>query len=588
MVDAEKEFRSDLDKRLEKEIEGKQHFLERICQQERLRYEQELQALKTAMHQELGEEKASIMEKKQEIEDILKQAQQQTSKISHIGGLEDDISSTTPTPKRLSASSLEAAARAAADAATNQRALELERKQAEMLESMQSRFQEELEGIRRGMAEGAEKERRAVEARLRETTEALEEARRIIAAREKVAEKPVEVERTRSLIMEPQQPQKKEKEDKGKEKEKEKERPKKVEEKKVETVNAAPESIKKQNSKVDLMANMKQMIKMLSETEGSGGEDSDIQQMTSNWTLADWDKLFDLLQLHIHTPLTGAPWVKSLFSHPPASIVVQKTQVDKLAEKEMVIRGIVPREYMQRCMSLARIGLDDENPTTTNTSSNGSNSNIGTKKTEPPTDPTAVWMSTPAPLAAEMAKLKSAHTAFEAEVAAKKGKDGLLKRMHQYLEEQLKMVVTSHFKNRPKPLPIVTGSGGGEGAGATNNAGGISDTGSDRSYRLSGSWGPGSFKLYGLDDSGSFAPGEIRSAMSALATEAAQIMSGTQTRKNEKYERLSIQLCRFCEHEPDNVIDQTRLNAIFFYAALSTFQSQNCIQPHTKGSPTPN
>ena len=73
--------------REEKEQQERRKRIEENMMQEKLRFEQELHKLKSAVYQELDEEKRALREERRAFEELVST---QTKQIPHVGNMEDD------------------------------------------------------------------------------------------------------------------------------------------------------------------------------------------------------------------------------------------------------------------------------------------------------------------------------------------------------------------------------------------------------------------------------------------------------------------------------------------------------------------
>ncbi|KAI8832977.1 hypothetical protein BJ741DRAFT_280997 [Chytriomyces cf. hyalinus JEL632] len=84
--ETQESMRKELEDRVQKEVALRQTTLNSSYEQERLKHDEEIQGLKTAIFKQLSEERAQFEEEKAALKDVLKKA----DKRSRFGSLEDD------------------------------------------------------------------------------------------------------------------------------------------------------------------------------------------------------------------------------------------------------------------------------------------------------------------------------------------------------------------------------------------------------------------------------------------------------------------------------------------------------------------
>ncbi|KAJ3033550.1 Zinc finger protein dzip1, partial [Rhizophlyctis rosea] len=87
LMESEKQIRAEMDEKMRKEVETKQKSIDEAYRQKKLRYEKEIQDMKTALHQELDEERKTLEEERKEIEALLEKARKTAPRF---GNLEDE------------------------------------------------------------------------------------------------------------------------------------------------------------------------------------------------------------------------------------------------------------------------------------------------------------------------------------------------------------------------------------------------------------------------------------------------------------------------------------------------------------------
>jgi head-tail adaptor len=139
--------------------------MDEIHQQEKLRYEQELQTLKSAVHQELDEEKQALREERKAFE-LLVSAQ--TKNMSHVGNIQDDEESTSDSESVVSQLKLR------------------QKQQDEMLSDMQYKFDKKLEEINARLQSENDYQKQVMELKLSETINELNQikAKLVVTERE--------------------------------------------------------------------------------------------------------------------------------------------------------------------------------------------------------------------------------------------------------------------------------------------------------------------------------------------------------------------------------------------------------------------
>ncbi|KAJ3073179.1 hypothetical protein HDU98_002055 [Podochytrium sp. JEL0797] len=166
MKESEASIRAEMEERMGKEMEAKQvgefspfvnlqtqsgfqKQLQEHHEQERLKNEKELHALKSSIHQQLSDERAEFEEEKVALETIIKQLKDKNTR-TRFGKLEDDDDG------RGLMGPVQAA--------------DVEKRNAEAIAAITAKFEQQVEAMKKSLTQDKEKERREMESRLEKAT----------------------------------------------------------------------------------------------------------------------------------------------------------------------------------------------------------------------------------------------------------------------------------------------------------------------------------------------------------------------------------------------------------------------------------
>ncbi|KAI9351379.1 Iguana/Dzip1-like DAZ-interacting protein N-terminal-domain-containing protein [Obelidium mucronatum] len=137
MKETEQKLREEMEERLSKELKEKQKSLQEKYEQERLKNEKDIQSLKAEIHQQLSDERATFEEEKIALETIVKQVQARNKK-SRFGVLEDDEDGRLLGPTQ---------------------AADLEKKHAAAISEITTKFEEQMNNMKKSLAFDREREK---------------------------------------------------------------------------------------------------------------------------------------------------------------------------------------------------------------------------------------------------------------------------------------------------------------------------------------------------------------------------------------------------------------------------------------------
>ncbi|TPX34188.1 hypothetical protein SmJEL517_g03055 [Synchytrium microbalum] len=105
VMDTERKLREEMEHKLEKELIHRQINMEDLYKQERLKYERELQNMKSQIHQEIDQDRNMLAAEKAALTALIEKASQPTKLTSFVGTLEDDTDTPKQSPLRKEMSS---------------------------------------------------------------------------------------------------------------------------------------------------------------------------------------------------------------------------------------------------------------------------------------------------------------------------------------------------------------------------------------------------------------------------------------------------------------------------------------------------
>ncbi|KAL2912149.1 hypothetical protein HK105_208350 [Polyrhizophydium stewartii] len=335
-----------------------QAALEEMYKQERLRYERELQELKTSVHKQVNDEREALLEEKARFEEYMNR---ELKRKSHVGQIEDDDDGAAkraarePPPKQepeeqpkpaktdeIGAEVQRLLQQLAEQQARSQReqestalslAAEFDARQQDALEAVQERMAAEMERIRLTLIEQHNDERRTMEEQLQAATREIQEMRAAMQARRSSEAKPKQPTpphsaqedadnhpRLPSLTIKIPQPPEPES-----------------------APVSQPQSARSEPTPPPLEPTFSDEILMdveaIAEAAKSTGS-MDIPKEDPQTEDELWETVVDAMRKHTETPIQSAPWAKSLFAHPVGAIQDEKNNSSTLADQYLAERGV--------------------------------------------------------------------------------------------------------------------------------------------------------------------------------------------------------------------------------------------------------
>ncbi|KAJ3292397.1 hypothetical protein HK104_005314 [Borealophlyctis nickersoniae] len=341
LAETEKQLRAELNAKMETEVAGKKTELSEAYQQERLRYEREIQELKTALHRELEEEREALQEERKALEALIAQARSIQPKF---GPMEDDTSPSASLSRHPSARTLFAT---------------LDEKHSQAFDSLQNKLETDLSAIRSSVAASAAQERAELQSRLGDQVEALMNALKLEerknrelqeqqkadrAERERLEKQVAEiVERGQKEWRERDSKEQEEKEAERRERENKERR--EEEEKRKREKQEQERRAKEEKDRLERDRETQALLERLRDRVNT-------PPPASAWSIEEpkearsdpWDRMVQLLKEHKHSPLPDHPLIKSLYPHPYAAIrlATHRATISEQADAKLSRLGAAP------------------------------------------------------------------------------------------------------------------------------------------------------------------------------------------------------------------------------------------------------